>query len=73
MMPTEEIVAKVGDLIFKRRTDLGMTQKQLAEAINYHHVGISRIENGTTVPRFDTLVDLCKALGLEIEIREKGA
>lgn len=72
-MPTEEIVAKVRDLIFKRRTALGMTQRQLAKAVNYSHVCISRIENGVMIPRFDTLVDLCKALGLEIEIREKGA
>lgn len=73
MMPTEEITAKVRDLIFKRRTDLGMTQRQLAEAAHYNHVCVSRIETGTMVPRLDTLIDLCKVLGLEIEIRERHA
>jgi DNA-binding XRE family transcriptional regulator len=73
MMPTEETIAKVRDLIFKRRTDLGMTQRQLAEAAHYNHACVSRIETGMMVPSLDTLIDLCKALGLEIEIREKGA
>jgi transcriptional regulator with XRE-family HTH domain len=71
MIATDD--AKVRDFIFERRTALGMTQRQLAEAAHYNHVCVSRIETGTMVPRLDTLIALCKALGLEIEIREKGA
>ncbi len=42
-----------------------LTQKELAEAADVHHVEISRLENGRNNPTTTTLKKLSKALKLE--------
>lgn len=54
---------ELGDLIKKRRLELGMTQKQLAENICTQAL-ISRIENNDTLPKKDLLEQFEKRLQL---------
>lgn len=52
----------VGELIKKRRIELGLTQAELAEKINSDTYYISRIETGARKPTVDYLAALSNAL-----------
>ena len=43
----------------------GLTQDELAQRMHYSRRMISTIANGRNVPRMDTVVKLCRALGAE--------
>lgn len=63
-----ELVAK----IIERRTELGWTQRQLAEELGVKQSAIARLESLAVVPRIDTLYRLLKPLGLEIKLVKQG-
>jgi transcriptional regulator with XRE-family HTH domain len=46
----------------KRRTDLGLTQEELAARCERHPTEISRLERGVRDPRLSTLVLVARAL-----------
>ena len=54
----------MGYRIAKRRTELGMSQEELAEHSGMSRVSVGRIENGEQIPRSHTAEKLCKALGI---------
>lgn len=54
----------VGERIRRRRTELGLTQAQLAEKINRAIKYCADIERGTCGMSIDTLMLLCSALRL---------
>ena len=66
-MPQPIITATLGQRwgasIAQRRKDLGLTQQQLADLCGVEQQTISRAENGTTTPRFDLLLTICRHLG----------
>lgn len=57
----------IGNRIKKARRDQGMTQEMLSELINVTPTHISRIENGSSSPSLQTLVDICNALDITID------
>lgn len=59
-----ELVAQ----IINRRTELGMTQRQLAEKSGVKQSAIARLESQSVVPRIDTLCKLLGPLGLKIKL-----
>ena len=59
-----ELVAK----IIGRRTEIGWTQRQLAEESGVKQSAIARFESLAVVPRIDTLYRLLKPLGLKIKL-----
>ena len=66
-----EITAQLINLIHRRRIELGLTQEQLATKIierggHLRQEHIARIENGTVIPRIDTLVSIARALDLDL-------
>jgi len=66
-----EITAQLINLIHRRRIELGLTQEQLAAKIierggHLRQEHIARIENGTVIPRIDTLVSIARALDLDL-------
>jgi len=68
---TLEITAQIINMIHRRRIELGLTQAQLAEKVasrgrRLRQEHIARIETGSVVPRIDTLVDIAKALDLDL-------
>lgn len=68
---TLEITAQLINLIHRRRIELGLTQEQLAEKVvarggRLRQEHIARIETGAVVPRIDTLVDIARALDLDL-------
>lgn len=62
--PTKEI-NKILIRLVERRSELGMTQKELAEKCGLQQSAIARIENFSVLPRLDTLIRIFRVLGLE--------
>jgi transcriptional regulator with XRE-family HTH domain len=57
-----DLAKSFGLRVRELRTDLGITQSQLAEAIDMSVEWVRRIENGGASPSFDTISALAKAL-----------
>jgi transcriptional regulator with XRE-family HTH domain len=51
--------------IAKRRESLGMTQQQLAAAMETSQANVSRIETGDQTPSLKTLAKLARILGYQ--------
>lgn len=58
------MVITVGEFVKKRRTELNLTQAELAEKINSDACYISRIETGARKPTIDNLAALSNALNV---------
>ena len=63
----------LGEMLCEKRQRLGLSQMRLAKRIGYNYPCISRIETAAMNPQINRLAQICAALGLEIEIREKKA
>lgn len=55
--------------IIERRIDLKMSQRDLAQKCGIKQPMIARIERMDAIPRIDTLIKICNALDLKIEIK----
>lgn len=55
--------------IIGRRIDLKMSQRDLAQKCGIKQPMIARIERMDAIPRIDTLIKICNALDLKIEIK----
>jgi transcriptional regulator with XRE-family HTH domain len=62
----------IGRRIREERYRQGLTQEQLAMISNVATRSLHRIETGEAKVRFDVLVRILAALGLEIELRRRG-
>lgn len=58
---------RVGNRLRELRTDLGMTQAQLAELVGVARVSIVAIETGRFLPTIETALLISKALKASIE------
>lgn len=63
----EEQAAVISALIC-RRNELGLSQRELAELCRMPQSSVARIEANRTTPNLDTLLRLCKPLGLKISV-----
>ena len=54
----------MGCRIAKQRTELGMSQEELAESIGVNRNTVMRIENGEHTPRADRIAAICEVLHL---------
>jgi HTH-type transcriptional regulator / antitoxin HipB len=59
---------KVGVLLKQARQQAGLTQKQVAEALNTHKSVISRMENHASDVRLSTLDRFAQAVGKKLTI-----
>lgn len=57
----------IGGKIKEFRTLRGITQAELAEAVNMHEKQISRIEAGVHFPTFDNFAKILKTLEVEMK------
>lgn len=62
---------RLANQIQNRRNQLGLSQQELAEFSGCGRILISQIENGKESIRYDKLLQILDALGLEMEIRER--
>lgn len=57
----------VGSRICQRRKELDITQKKLSELVNVSNTHICSIECGEKAPSLDTLIIICRQLGITID------
>lgn len=67
-MDRERELQKLGNRIKELRKAKGMTQLDLAVAINKDYTSITRLEAGRTNPTYTTLLKV--AAGLQVELSE---
>jgi putative transcriptional regulator len=58
---------RLGNSLKERRTELGLTQGQLAELCLVSRKTINTVENGVFVPSTLLAIKLAEALGLSVE------
>lgn len=57
----------LGEVLKKHRTDRGMTQEFVAQALGISRQAVSKWENGTSEPTTTNLIALAKLFGVEPE------
>ena len=63
-----ELAHDLGQLVYDRRTALGLSQTELAEHCGMQRLQISRIEGGGTMPTIPLLRCLARALDADLAI-----
>ena len=58
---------KIGEVIFKKRTELGMTQAQLANELNVSFQSVSKWENNAAYPDIEKLTELAAVLKTSVD------
>jgi len=58
---------KLGELISKKRKELGLTQNQLAQSLNISFQAVSKWEHGTAYPDIELLPKLAAALNTTVD------
>lgn len=62
----------IGEVLQTARRAQGMTQAELAEAADVTQAALSRYENDLRMPEPDVLVQLARALGVTVDLLERG-
>lgn len=57
----------IGQRVKMKRLELGISQKDLAEAVNIDYSYVSHIESGTRNISIETAIDIAKYLGLSLD------
>ncbi|MBO4394952.1 MAG: helix-turn-helix transcriptional regulator [Eubacterium sp.] len=60
--------ARIISAMISQRNELGLTQRELATICNIPQSSVARIESSATTPRLDTIIKICKCLGLRISV-----
>lgn len=63
----EQLKRNIGQRVKAARLQKGLTQAELAEAIDKAFETISNIERGKTAPNFSTLSDIAEVLGMPLK------
>lgn len=63
---------QLGQIIRKRRKEMDLTQKELSDLCDTGNRFISELENGKGTVQFEKALRIINALGLEIQITNKG-
>ncbi|HTZ04856.1 MAG TPA: helix-turn-helix transcriptional regulator [Gaiellaceae bacterium] len=60
--------ARIADRVAERRTEMGMSQRELAELCGTTQSAIARLERGGRPPRIDTLLRIAEALDCDLHV-----
>ena len=63
-----EALASIVSAIIKRRNELGISQRELADICGLPHSSVARIESCTVKPKVETLIKIMKPLGLTLSV-----
>ena len=61
-------MSKIGEIISRKRTELGMTQAQLATALNVSFQAVSKWERNSTYPDIEKLPELAQILKTSVDV-----
>ena len=70
----EWFFGRIAAKVAARRTELGLSQRELAERVGTTQSAIARLERGVRPPRIDTLLRIADALDcdLTLELKRRG-
>ena len=68
ILEESEMKASVIAAMIKRRNELGLSQRELAEKCGIPQSSVARIELGQTAPKLDNLIKIFLQLGLSFNI-----
>ncbi|MFD9452533.1 helix-turn-helix domain-containing protein [Streptomyces sp. NPDC059985] len=63
-----DLAYRIAQAVFDRRTELGWSQKQLAEAAGMRQPHVSRLEAARSLPSLDVLSRVAEALGTDLMV-----
>ncbi len=63
-----EAEAVIISAMIKQRSELGLSQRDLAMLCNIPQSSVARIESSKTTPRLDTLLKIFNQLGLQLTV-----
>ncbi|MFM9278075.1 helix-turn-helix transcriptional regulator [Paenibacillus jiagnxiensis] len=66
-----EMARLVNDVV-RRRKELGLTQRDVAERAGITQAQVARLENSTSVPSMETVIKVAVALGLKLGFEESS-
>ena len=58
---------KLGENIYQNRTERGLSQGGLADALEVSRQSVSKWENGTAIPELDKLIKMSKLFGITLD------
>ncbi|HOO91806.1 MAG TPA: helix-turn-helix transcriptional regulator [Syntrophales bacterium] len=64
---TEMLSPIIGEMIIRRK-ELGMNQRDLSEKCGFPQSTIARMESGAVTPKMETLIKVCRELGLKLTV-----
>jgi transcriptional regulator with XRE-family HTH domain len=64
-----ELRQSIGEALKKARKANGITQKYISEQTGYSRADYSKLEKGLNNITLDRLSDICKVVGLKIELK----
>lgn len=64
----DEFTERVAAQVIARRTELSLSQRELAELCGTTQSAIARFESGTRPPKLDTLIRIAEALDCELDV-----
>jgi transcriptional regulator with XRE-family HTH domain len=67
MKGSEEVAAHFAANLRRARRRTGLSQEAIGFRASLHRTEVGLLERGARVPRIDTLVKLCAALGVQID------
>ena len=68
MIERSETEAAIISAMIKQRSELGLSQRELASLCNIPQSSVARIESSKTTPRLDTLLKILNQLGLTLSV-----
>ncbi len=66
--PDGYLFAQIADDVAARRSELGLSQRELAQLTGTTQSAIARLERGGRPPRIDTLLRIAEALDCELVV-----
>lgn len=63
-----EALTEIVSSVIKKRTEMGISQRELAAECNIPQSSVARIESFKTTPKLDTLMKLMRPLGLKLQV-----
>lgn len=66
------LASELAEVVYRLRTNAGLTQAELARRMGTTQSGIARVESGGSTPTLDLLDRVGKALGVEITLSVHG-
>ena len=64
----DEFYGRIAAQVVARRTELLLSQRELAELCGTTQSAIARFESGTRPPKLDTLIRIAEALDCELDV-----